>query len=222
MPQDELNEIDRAISALQDPTRRRILFDFYVHQPEWTVNDVAEAVGVHRTVAHRHLERLVALGYLTSGQRRGRSGKPAKLYGLAGQQIDLSYPVRRFARLSSLLAEGLQGRGEDGIQAAREAGRRYGASLVSGQADSARAVLRQLAPLGTDYVITDHDHVLARNCIFRQACAVAPDVVCELHAGLLEGAFQRAGLAMRTEAIRDYADQGCAYRLLTTGVTRGK
>jgi DNA-binding IclR family transcriptional regulator len=42
--------------------------DFYVHQPEWTSAEVAETVGVHRTVAHGHLERLVALGYLVSSQ----------------------------------------------------------------------------------------------------------------------------------------------------------
>ena len=215
MRQDEVNELDRAISALQDQTRRRILLDFYVHQAEWTAGGVAKAVGVHRTVAHRHLERLVALGYLTSGQRRGKSGKPAKLYRLAGQQIDLSYPVRRFARLSALLAESLQQRGQEGIQGAREAGRRYGASLVDKPSDSVQSVLRQLAPLGAEYVIADQDQVLARNCIFRQACAVAQRVVCELHAGLLEGAFQQASLALRTEAFGNYEEWGCAYRVLT-------
>jgi predicted ArsR family transcriptional regulator len=213
--QDQASEIERAISALQDRTRRRILLDFYVHQPEWTVDDAAKAAGVHRTVAHAHLQRLVALGYLVVGQRRGKSGKPANLYRLADQPIDFSYPVRRFARLAGLLAEGLQTRGQEGVEAAREAGRRYGASLVNKPAGSPQSVLRELAPLGADYVI-DEDHVLARNCIFREACAAAGDVVCELHAGLLEGAFQKAGLAVRTEALRNYADLGCAYRVLTT------
>src|SRR5919204_5599836 len=120
MRQDELAEIDRAISALQDRTRRRILLDFYVHRPDWTVDDVAKEMGIHRTVAHGHLERLVALGYLVSGQRRGRYGKPAKLYRLAGPQIDLSYPLRRFARLASILADSMQKRGPDGIREARE------------------------------------------------------------------------------------------------------
>jgi predicted ArsR family transcriptional regulator len=146
----EASEIDRAISALQDRTRRRILLDFYVHQPEWTVDEAAKSAGVHRTVAHRHLERLVALGYLVVGQRRGKSGKPANLYRLAGQQIDFSYPVRRFAQLAGLLAEGLQTRGEEGIEAAREAGRRYGASLVSRPGKSPQSVLREQTPLGAD------------------------------------------------------------------------
>jgi predicted ArsR family transcriptional regulator len=215
MGEEPLTEIDRTISALQDPTRRRILLDFYVHQRRWTAAQVAEAVGVHRTVAHGHLERLVALGYLVSSQRRGTSGKPAKLYRLAGRQIDLSYPVRRFARLSGLLAEGLRG-APDGIRAAHEAGRRYGASLVSKPAKSPEAVLGQLASLGAEYRLVRDDEVLAQNCIFRQACDVAEDVVCELHAGILEGAFQQAGLALRTQAVRNYAEKGCTFRLLTS------
>lgn len=215
MSQDELSDIDRTISALQDRTRRRILLDFYVRQPEWTVDDAAKAADVHRTVAHRHLERLVALGYLIVGQRRGKSGKPANVYRLAGRQIDFSLPVRRFARLAGLLAQVLQAQGREGFEAAREAGRGYGASLVTGPAESPQAILQKLAPLGADYVLAGDGEVVARNCIFRQACAVAGEVVCELHAGLLEGAFQQAGLAVRTEAFRNYKERGCAYRILT-------
>src|SRR5215207_2189907 len=164
MSDDPLGEIDRAVSALQDPTRRRILLDFYVHQPEWTTAEVAGAVGVHRTVAHGHLERLVALGYLVSSQRRGTSGKPAKLYRLTDRQIELSYPIRRFARLAALLAHALRGT-PGGIVAARDAGRGYGASLVNKSADSVESALDELAPLGAEYVVVG-DEVVARNCIF--------------------------------------------------------
>jgi len=208
-----LAEIDRTISALQDPTRRRILLDFYVHQAEWTTAEVAEAVGVHRTVAHAHLERLVALGYLVSGQRRGMSGKPAKLYRLTGRQIELSYPVRRFARLAAELAQALRGMSE-GTGAARQAGRVYGASLVTKPAASPESALQQLAPLAAEYVLADGE-IVARNCIFREACEQAQDIVCEFHAGILEGAFQKAGLNLRTAAFRDYVEKGCSFQVLT-------
>jgi hypothetical protein len=108
----------------------------------------------------------------------------------------------------------MQKRGKEGIREAREAGRFYGATLASKRANTPQAVLRQLAPLGAEYALTDHE-VLARNCIFREACAVAEAVVCELHAGLLEGAFQQAGLALRTEALANYEQHGCRYRLLS-------
>jgi predicted ArsR family transcriptional regulator len=215
MSDEPLAEIDRTVSALQDPTRRRILLDFYVHQPEWTTADVAAAVGVHRTVAHAHLERLVALGYLISSQRRGAAGKPAKLYRLTERQIELSYPTRRFARLAALLAQALR-ESPDGIGAARESGRGHGASLVTGPAHLPESVLRELIPLGAEYVMSDGD-VVARNCIFRQACEQAQDIVCELHAGILEGAFRKAGLDLRTETYGNYEEKGCAYRVLTGG-----
>jgi predicted ArsR family transcriptional regulator len=209
--EEPLAEIDRTISALQDPTRRRILLDFFVHRAEWTVSEVAENVGIHRTVAHSHLERLVALGYLASSQRRGTSGKPAKLYRLSGRQIELSFPLRRFARLAALFAEGLQG-ARHGDRIARDAGRRYGSSLVRESADTPDRVLELLAPLGAEYRLLAPDEVRAENCVFRQACEAA-DVVCELHAGILEGAFGAAGLETQVEAFRDFARKGCAYRL---------
>ena len=213
MGDEPLGEIDRTISALQDPTRRRILLDFYVHEAEWTTAEVAEAVGVHRTVAHAHLERLVALGYLVSGQRRGTSGKPAKLYRLAGRQIELTYPVRRFARLAAELAQALR-EVSGGTDAARQAGRAYGASLVTKPSDSPESALHQLAPLAAEYVLVDGE-IVAGNCIFREACEQAQDIVCEFHAGILEGALQKAGLDLGTAALRDYAEKGCAYQVLT-------
>ena len=217
MGQRQLTELDRAISALQDPTRRRILLNFYMERGERTVDEVATELGVHRTVAHDHLERLVALGYLSTGQRRGeRGGKPAKLYQLAGPQIDVTYPVRRFARLASLLAMGLGRQGSAGVQAAREAGRRYGTTLIGRTAKSPEDVLHELAPLAADYILASDDVILARNCIFREACAEAPEVVCELHAGLLEGALEQAGVKLRTQAFADYENRGCAYGLTPT------
>ena len=213
MGDEPLAEIDRTISALQDPTRRRILLDFYVHETEWTTSEVAEAVGVHRTVAHAHLERLVALGYLVSGQRRGTSGKPAKLYRLTGRQIELTYPVRRFARLAAELAHALR-EVSGGTDAARQAGRAYGASLVTKPSDSPESALHQLAPLAAEYVLVDGE-IVAGNCIFREACEQAQDIVCEFHAGILEGALQKAGLDLGTAALRNYAEKGCAYQVLT-------
>ena len=61
-------------------------------------------------------------------------------------------------------------------------------------------MLRELIPLGAEYVMSDGD-VVARNCIFRQACEQAPDIVCELHAGILEGAFRKAGLDLRNRGV---------------------
>jgi predicted hydrocarbon binding protein len=102
----------------------------------------------------------------------------------------------------------------EGTGAARQAGRVYGASLVTKPADSPESALHQLAPLAAEYLLADGE-IVARNCIFREACEQAQDIVCEFHAGILEGAFQKAGLNLRTAALRDYAKKGCSYQVLT-------
>src|SRR5947207_11475356 len=57
-------DMERALGALRDFTRRDILLRFYADRKPRSVDDVARESGVHRSVAFEHLERLVALGYL--------------------------------------------------------------------------------------------------------------------------------------------------------------
>jgi predicted ArsR family transcriptional regulator len=76
--------MDRALGALRDFTRRDILLRFYAERKARSVDEVARASGIHRSVAFDHLERLVALGYLEVERRRGLPGKPAKIYRLTG------------------------------------------------------------------------------------------------------------------------------------------
>jgi len=135
---------------------------------------VAASAGVHRTVAFTHLERLAGLGLLATDLRRGLPGKPAKLYRAAGR-LDFSHPRRRFDELAPALAKALAGLGVRGRTAAREAGRRLGSQLTC------------LDDLGADYV-QEGGVITARTCVFREACDEARDVVCSLHAGMLETA----------------------------------
>src|SRR5258706_6041338 len=100
--------MDRAVAALQDMTRRDILYRFYSNPSPKTAAEVARSAGVHRSVAFDHLERLVALGYLESERRRGFPGKPANLYRLAHRPITVSHPPRQFGLLAQHLALSLE------------------------------------------------------------------------------------------------------------------
>lgn len=204
--------IERLVGALQDPTRRGILLSFYDDPAPRTVDEVAAQAGVHRTVAFQHLERLASLGYLATSQRRGVPGKPANLYALAAGPLELHHPARQFAVLAGLLASGLEELGDAGIAAARAAGRRHAALLCTDPAPTPEAALRPLALLGGSYEV-DGDRVLARNCVFREACASAPHVVCQLHAGMIEGALEGAGQARGVEALGATETAPCAYHL---------
>jgi predicted ArsR family transcriptional regulator len=209
--------IERLVAALQDSTRRGILLGFYADPHARSVDDVAAAAGVHRTVAFGHLERLVTLGFLGTSQRRGLPGKPAKLYHLVAGPLELHHPARQFATLAGLLGEGLQGFGAEGVAAAREAGRRQGAALCAGAGEAAAlSVAEALIPLvllGGVYEV-DGERVVAHNCVFQEACARAPEVICHLHAGMIEGVLEAAGTPCAvTPCDAGGEHTACAYQL---------
>ncbi len=203
------------MGALHDPTRRSILLDFYDHPAAaQTVDEVADRAGIHRSVAFTHLQLLVSLGYLTVSKRRGRFGNPANLYRLTGGRIELGYPARQFAQLATLLATSLKELGSAGMNAAHRVGRRFGASLPNAAASSVQDALHGLGLLGGDYrlVSSDGDYIDARSCIFREACTTAHDVVCQLHAGMLEGVLEQAGFVRKLQPLGADGGGGCRYR----------
>jgi len=113
-----VEDID-AIAVLQDPVRRR-LYEYVTAQGrEVGRNEAAEAVGVARTLAAHHLDRLTEAGLLESGSRRltGRSGpgagRPAKVYTRARAERSVSLPARDYRTAAELLAEAAEQAGLD-------------------------------------------------------------------------------------------------------------
>ncbi len=211
-----LDEVERLVSALHDPTRRRILLALLGDGQPHTIDELARLAGVHRTVAFNHLERLTALGYLEKSQRRGRPGKPASLYSVRLGVLSVSYPPRQYATLATVLATGVTGLGASGAAATREAGVRLGERLALAKARSVAEALLPLRWLGAEYAVGE-DEILAGTCVFLEACSGARDVVCGVQAGILEGALRGAGIDATVEARGPRADNGCAY-----GLTRPK
>jgi predicted ArsR family transcriptional regulator len=202
--------LQRLIDAAADPTRRRILLAFYEGSRHRTVEEVASCAGIHRTVAFNHLEQLVRLGYLTKSQRRGRIGKPAGLYDLAGGPLELRHPPRQFELLARLLAGCLSDLGMAGR--AQEAGLALGAQLGTPGARTVAEAIRPLESLGAAYAV-EGDRVVVRNCVFREACGAAPAVVCGLHGGLIEGLLRTSGLPAAVTPCPTGDAGVCVYRL---------
>src|SRR5919108_4779703 len=100
-----------ALSALGDPTRRSA-YDYVCAQGRPVGRDeVAGALGVGRTLAAYHLDRLAKDGLLSVAYKRrsGRTGpgagRPAKLYERSGQEIGVSVPPRDYGVAARLLAD---------------------------------------------------------------------------------------------------------------------
>ena len=202
--------MERALGALRDFTRRDILLRFYAERKPRSVDEVAEAAGIHRSVAFDHLERLVGLGYLDVERRRGLPGKPAKIYRLTAGPLQISHPMRRYDVLAEALARALQGLGDGGSQVARQAGRAYGEKLARPGARSILVALEPLLEMGAEYEVGPGGSVACTNCLFAEVCRRAP-VVCGFHAGLIEGVLTASGRAAKVEALGFRDPDGCAY-----------
>ena len=113
-----LNRAD-AVGALADPQRRalyRLASDHPVSR-----DDAAAALGIPRSTAALHLDRLVEVGLLTVEhvRRSGRSGpgagRPAKLYRANAAEIAASVPERHYELAGELLAASAQEAEREGI-----------------------------------------------------------------------------------------------------------
>jgi predicted ArsR family transcriptional regulator len=205
-------DLDRLVAAMQDATRRGILLLLLRDPQSRTVDDVARLAGVHRTVAFSHLERLADLGFLSKDKRRGRLGKPAALYSPTSRLLSLQYPARQFLTLARLLASVVSDLDQDGGRAAHAAGCRFGRALTSLRARSVDEALAPMQILGGEYSVMG-DRVRADNCIFLEACGEASATVCGLHAGILEGALQGAGVAATVRPAGPVPPGACDYVL---------
>lgn len=203
-------DMERALGALRDFTRRDILLRFYTDRKPRSVDDVAKAVHIHRSVAFDHLERLVALGYLEVDKRRGLPGKPAKIYRLAAGPVQISHPMRRYDVVAEALARTFGDRGKDGVQAIRRVGLDYGHSLATGTARSTLEALGPLRDMGAEYEIGPGGAIDCTNCLFTEVCRRAP-VVCTFHAGLIQGLLEGAGLIGSVESLGFGDVSTCAY-----------
>ena len=203
-------DMERALGALRDFTRRDILLRFYADRKPRSVEQVAREANVHRSVAFEHLERLVALGYLDSERRRGFPGKPAKIYRLTAGPVQISHPMRRYDVLAEALAKEFQRLGDSGTNAIRQAGRALGVTLARPQARSVSAALEPLIEMGGEYEFGPAGAIDCGNCLFAEVCRRTP-VICSFHAGLLEGLLEQTPAAAAVEALGHRGPNGCAY-----------
>jgi len=215
-----------ALAALAEPLRRSL----YLHvasSPEPVSRDAAaEALGLSRSVAAFHLDKLAEVGALEVEYRRppGRTGpgagRPAKFYRRAARDLDFSVPERRYDVAAAILAQAVSDATTQGIpvedalgEAARDFGRVVGsgfASAASGDEvdaadpldDEFARVLSVLASHGYD-PHRDGETITLGNCPFHALAEEHRELVCgmnlEVIAGVLEGAAA-ADLAARLHA----------------------
>src|SRR4029079_341493 len=116
------------LDVIGDPELRETLLAVRGRPRAASISEIADATGVHRTVARRRLERLVAAGLLTASFERppGRSGpgagRPAKVYSPTPDTPSIEFPARGYPELVGLLVDAVpkRRRTEIGVQFGRE------------------------------------------------------------------------------------------------------
>jgi predicted ArsR family transcriptional regulator len=212
-----------AISALGEPTRRR-LYELVVasDEPVGRAGAVA-ALGISRELAAFHLDRLAEAGLLDTeyrrlGNRTGPgAGRPAKLYRRAGREVEISLPPRRYGLAADLMATTLARLGDaSGIEAlaavARERGTAAGIEArrgADGQDDGTRAlgsVLDVFRGAGFEPRVEPDGRVNLRNCPFNALAAIHGDLTCGMNLAWAEGVV--AGLGTQGVTVRPTAAAG--------------
>jgi predicted ArsR family transcriptional regulator len=202
---DDFEDRIAGVASLAEP-QRRALYRFVVDRGDAVSKDeAAAALGVARTVAGFHLDRLVADGLLTTEFRRltGRqgpgAGRPAKLYRRAEGELSVSLPARQYDLAARLLATAVDRATSTGTPVAvalaavaTERGRQLGerAREVAGKRPSRRGLLDAALAVLAEQGYEPRAHageVLLANCPFHALVDEQRDLVCGMNHDLLCG-----------------------------------
>jgi len=208
-------------AVLDDPVRRR-LYDYVTAQDHGVSrSEAAGAVGIQRTLAAFHLDRLVEIGLLDITFRRpaGRTGpgagRPAKLYRRGAAEHQVSVPPRDYRGAAELLAEVVDVTGaEPELQrSARSRGAAAGraARRQAPHAPDADLVMGALSAQGYQ-PYQEGVEVRLRNCPFHVLASRYPPLICGMNLALVEGLLEGAA-ATSLQARLDPRPEECCVAL---------
>lgn len=231
-PTSDLERRIAGIAALDQPLRRR-LYGLVAGADGWTTRDeAAAALGLPRSVAAFHLDKLVDAGVLevrferTGGRRGPGAGRPSKLYRPRRDEVAASVPERHYDLAGSLLATAVATSTRTGTPvgdclrvAAREAGRRIGeeagdAVRAARRSDERRqAVVDVLARHGYEPAVGRGKEIALANCPFHRLAEEQRELVCGMNLDFLGGLLEGMRSTDRLTARLDPAPGYCCVRI---------
>lgn len=204
----------------QAPAERVLAVLAEKSRPVTTADLVAE-VGFHANTVRAHLQELVEAGLVTvrAVAPSGR-GRPAHEYTITdeGRAVPrVNDPAfAEYRGLTTAFASYLMARTQDPADEARQIGRAWGTQLARERPEHSESpqelVLPLLARLGFTPVPPDtspaDEGIALRTCPLLELAEQMPEVICQVHQGLVEGALARGG-AVSTEAdLRPFSEPG--------------
>ena len=183
-----------------------------------TVDELAQEAGQHSNTVREHLEALVLEGLaIHAPATTTRRGRPAKLYRAA----EAPEASAQYAALAATLAGEIARLAPDPVAAGKDAGVRWARGTLGPSAervpagDARRRVVAELEGLGFGVEDTaSGDAVRLVTCPLLAAARVHSDVVCAVHAGLVEEALRLLGHGELPSQLEPFAEPGaCLLRI---------
>lgn len=206
-----------ALASLGDASRRR-LFEYVAGSPSAVGrDDAAAALGMPRSTASFHLDRLVRDGLLAvefrklGGKAGPGSGRPAKLYRPALEEVGASVPERSYDLAGELMATAIESSIADGggvREALADASYSRGRAL-GGKGASLDEVLGSIGYMPEK----DGDGgTVLMNCPFHRLADGHTDVVCAMNGAFLSGAAAACGVS-EEKVVEDRTAGRCCARI---------
>jgi predicted ArsR family transcriptional regulator len=230
MTSDDFEERIAGVASLAEP-RRAAMYRFVVNRGDAVSKDeAAAAMGVARSVAAFHLDRLVADGLLATEFRRltgrqGRgAGRPAKLYRRAEGELSVSLPARQYDLAAALLATAVSDATRNATPVAealtlvaKDRGRQLGdrARERAGKRPSRRALLDAALTVLDEQGYeprVNGDEVALANCPFHALVDEQRELVCGMNHDLLCGMTEAVGENVLTARLAP-SEGNCCVRL---------
>jgi predicted ArsR family transcriptional regulator len=217
-----LDERLARLGVLQEPLRRALYLYVAAEGDEVSRDQAAEALGIRRSLAAFHLDKLAGAGLLEVGFRRltGRSGpgagRPAKLYRRSSEGHQVSLPPREYELAAHLLATAIEQAGEGPVaEAVQRVGRGYGEALAQeqrrqlGPRPGRRRQRSAIEDLLSRHGFEPYDHegeLRLRNCPFHSLARDHTQLACGMNLALIDGlvaGLEGAGVRARLDPGRD-------------------
>lgn len=204
------------VSLLGEPVRRR-LYDYVTRETDAVSRDqAAKAVGIKRSLAAFHLDKLAEEGLLEVEFRRltersgPGAGRPAKLYKRSTRELHVSLPHREYELAARVFAEALTA--PDSSEPMRDAARAVGREMAdkarerAGRHQGAKNLTRNteevLRSYGFEPVSDENGNIRLRNCPFHQLSQRYANLVCGMNLNIMQAMVEELGLE-RLEARLD-------------------
>lgn len=185
-----------------------------------TSTELAESMNLHPNTAREHLDELVALGFAerfrSSPQGRGR---PSLRYQAVDGQVEPTTRVRDYVGLAGALAGHIQRTSKNPAKEAIEAGQQWALTEATGGGPVDEAIFERLDKLGFSPSVEESGPSITINltrCPLLDAAKQNPDVVCNVHLGLLQGTVEQLDQAANVQ-LTPFAKPGACEVLLHLG-----